>query len=331
MLRNLQTATQTFFPDHLTGKRYAAEYQLRVLIRLRRPLFLHDKHRITETDGSVNCNGRTVKQDVHNGLEACYNQTVFGRREEKTMTVLQQLNSGGVYLICGSIVAFIAVVCVIFLIRAWRAGRALGMDTARMKRAVTASATFSVLPSVGILLGVLALSGKLGVPWPWLRLSVIGALHYETQVADAAAEQLGGQVTAQSFPTIALLMSICIMWGMILSALFNRRYLGRLQKGGKLEKQEGVSGSGFGDRAMAAMFIGMVSAYIGSYVGGFASGNGLLTFSGSWTPLAVALASALAMAVFTYFSEKKGMVWLENFSIAGSMLFGMLAAVLIGK
>ena len=247
------------------------------------------------------------------------------------MTVLQQLNSGGVYLICGSIVAFIAVVCVIFLIRAWRAGRALGMDTARMKRAVTASATFSVLPSVGILLGVLALSGKLGVPWPWLRLSVIGALHYETQVADAAAEQLGGQVTAQSFPTIALLMSICIMWGMILSALFNRRYLGRLQKGGKLEKQEGVSGSGFGDRAMAAMFIGMVSAYIGSYVGGFASGNGLLTFSGSWTPLAVALASALAMAVFTYFSEKKGMVWLENFSIAGSMLFGMLAAVLIGK
>ena len=247
------------------------------------------------------------------------------------MTVLQQLNSGGVYLICGSIVAFIAVVCVIFLIRAWRAGRALGMDTARMKRAVTASATFSVLPSVGILLGVLALSGKLGVPWPWLRLSVIGALHYETQVADAAAEQLGGQVTTQSFPTIALLMSICIMWGMILSALFNRRYLGRLQKGGKLEKQEGVSGSGFGDRAMAAMFIGMVSAYIGSYVGGFASGNGLLTFSGSWTPLAVALASALAMAVFTYFSEKKGMVWLENFSIAGSMLFGMLAAVLIGK
>ena len=23
--------------------------------------------------------------------------------------------------------------------------------------------------------------------WPWLRLSVIGALHYETSVADAAA------------------------------------------------------------------------------------------------------------------------------------------------
>ena len=67
------------------------------------------------------------------------------------MTVLEQLNGGGVYLICGSIVAFIAVVCIIFMIRAWRAGKALGMDVTRMKRAVTASATFSVLPSVGIL------------------------------------------------------------------------------------------------------------------------------------------------------------------------------------
>ena len=249
------------------------------------------------------------------------------------MSILEQLNGGGVYLICGSIVAFIAVVCVVFMIRAWRAGKALGMDVTRMKRAVTASATFSVLPSVGILLGVLALSGSLGVPWPWLRLSVIGALHYETQVADAAAEQLGvslgsGQMTAQAFPTIALLMSICIMWGMILSTLFNRRYLHRLQKGGGTETRKS---GGFGDRAMAAMFIGMVSAYIGSYVGGWISGSGLFSFTGSWTPLAVAATAALAMAVFTYFSEKKGMEWLDNFSIAGSMLVGMLAAVLIGQ
>ena len=249
------------------------------------------------------------------------------------MSVLEQLNSGGVYLICGSIVAFIAVVCVIFMVRAWRAEKALGMDTTRMKRAVTASATFSVLPSVGILLGVLALSGSLGVPWPWLRLSVIGALHYETQVAHAAAEQVGislssGQMTVQAFPTIALLMSICIMWGMILSTLFNRRYLDRLQQG---ETKETGKGGGFGDKAMAAMFIGMVSAYIGSYVGGFISGNGLFSFKGSWTPLVVVVAAALAMAVFTYFSEKKGKEWLDNFSIAGSMLIGMLAAVLIGQ
>ena len=251
------------------------------------------------------------------------------------MSVIQQLNGGGIYLICGLIVAFIAAVCVVFLVRAWRIGKALGMDTVKMKRAVTSSATFSVLPSVGILLGVLALSGSLGVPWPWLRLSVIGALHYETQVADAAAEQLGislsaGEMTTQAFPTIALLMSVCIIWGMVLSALFNRKYTDRLRSDGPARGEKTGKQGGFGDQAMSAMFIGMVSAYLGSYLGGLISGNGLFTFTGSWTPLAVALAAALAMAVFTWLSERKGMAWLESFSIAGSMLIGMLAAVLIG-
>ncbi|MBR4393212.1 MAG: DUF5058 family protein [Oscillospiraceae bacterium] len=247
------------------------------------------------------------------------------------MSVLDLLNSGTMYLICGVIVAFVAAVCIIFMIMAWRAGKAIGMDAEKMKRAVTSSATFTLLPSIGILLGVIALSGSLGIPWPWLRLSVIGALHYETQVADAAAEQLGlrlsaNQMTASAFATIALLMSICIMWGMVLTVLFNKRYLRRLGGSRPSEKKTG----GFGDLAMTAMFIGMVSAYLGSYLGAFVSGNGLFTFSGYWTPLLVAALSAAAMAVFCYFSEKKNKPWLDSFSIAGSMLIGMLSAVLVG-
>ena len=248
------------------------------------------------------------------------------------MSVLDLLNSGTMYLICGVIVAFVAAVCIIFMIMAWRAGKAIGMDTGKMKQAVTSSATFTLLPSIGILLGVIALSGSLGIPWPWLRLSVIGALHYETQVADAAAEQLGlrlsaNQMTTSAFATIALLMSICIMWGMVLTVLFNKRYLRRL--GGSRSPEKKTSG-GFGDLAMTAMFIGMVSAYLGSYLGAFVSGNGLFTFSGYWTPLLVAAVSAAAMAVFCYFSEKKNKPWLDSFSIAGSMLIGMLSAVLVG-
>ena len=246
------------------------------------------------------------------------------------MSVLAQLNRPELYLICGGIILFIAAICVVFIIRAWRMGKRLGMDVTRMKRAVTASATFSVLPSVGILLGVLALSGSLGTPWPWLRLSVIGALHYETQVADAAAEQIGiklsaDQMTVQAFSTIALLMSVCIMWGMILAAVFNPRYTRKLQG-----KGEGSGKPGFGDRAMVAMFIGMVSAYIGSYIGGWVSGGGRFSFAGSWLPLAVAAVAAAVMALLSWLSEKKNMKWLDNFSIAVSMLCGMAVAVLIG-
>ena len=144
------------------------------------------------------------------------------------MSILNQLNSVPMYLICGGIVAFVAAICVVFLIRAYRAGKAIGMDTTKMKRVIVSSATFSVLPSVGILLGVIALSGSLGIPWPWLRLSVIGALHYETQVAQAAAEQVGmstlsaAEMTPAAFATIALLMSLCIIWGIVLSVFFKQ-------------------------------------------------------------------------------------------------------------
>ena len=94
------------------------------------------------------------------------------------MSITEKLNSAPMYLICGVIIAFVAALCVVFMVRAYRAGKALGMDTTKMKRVIVSSATFSLLPSIGILLGVIALAGSLGIPWPWLRLSVIGALHY---------------------------------------------------------------------------------------------------------------------------------------------------------
>ncbi len=246
------------------------------------------------------------------------------------MSILSQLNRPALYLICGGIIAFVAAVCVFFLVRAWRAGLAIGMDKTKMKRAITASATFAVLPSVGILLGVIALSGSLGTPLSWLRLSVIGALHYETQVAEAAAEAVGlpglaaSAMTPRAFTTIALLMGVCIMWGMVFSVLFNKRYLGRLQT-----PREKKNGSGFGDTAMTAMFIGLVSAYLGSYLGSFVSGNGLFSFSGSLLPLCVAAAAAAVMAVFVWLAEKKNAAWVESFSVAGSMIAAMAAAVLL--
>lgn len=247
------------------------------------------------------------------------------------MSILSQLNSPPIYAICGGVVAFVALVCVVFMVRAWRAGIALGMDKAKMRKVITSSVTFTVLPSVGILLGVIALSGSLGTPWPWLRLSVVGALHYETQVAQAAAEQVGmsalsaAEMTPRAFTTIALMMSVCIVDGMILSAVFNKRYLKKLGGGGA---SGGGTGAGFGDRAMTAMFVGLICAYLGSYIGTFVSG-GAFPFNGDWSPLAVAGMSALAMAVCVYLSEKKGLAWLESFAIAGSMLAGMAGAVLL--
>ena len=258
------------------------------------------------------------------------------------MEILSKLNSPVLYLICGSIVLLVAIICVLFAVRAYRAGKALGIDVSKMKRVITASATFAVLPSVGILLGVIALSGSLGTPWPWLRLSVIGALHYETQVAEAASEAVGigglsaANMTNEAFTTIALLMSFCIMWGMVLVIFNGKSYCKRLsspkvKETFKKEGKKGINLKGFGDTAMTAMFIGLVSAYIASYIGQIVSGNGLFTFTGSWLALAVALVSALAMAVFLWIKDKFKADWVDSFSVAGSMLIAMAAAIFLGK
>lgn len=248
-------------------------------------------------------------------------------------SILSQLNSPAMYLICGVIVLFVALVSLFFLIRAYRAGISVGMDRTKLRRTVTASATFAILPSVGILLGVIALSGSLGIPLPWLRLSVIGALHYETQVAEAAAEAVhiklsAAEMNPEAFVTIALLMGFCIMWGMVFSVFFTKKYSSKLkanpasEAGGAQKKKSLIAD--FGDTAMNAMFIGLVSAYIGSYIG-------QIRVDGNWVSLAVAVVGGLAMCLFLWIKEKKNAEWVDSFSIAGSMIIAMISAIFFGK
>ena len=240
------------------------------------------------------------------------------------MDLLTQLNSLPMFLIVGVVVLFICVLCVVFLVRSWRAGVAMGMDKAKLRRAITSSATFTLLPSVSILLGVIALSGSLGIPLPWIRLSVIGALHYEGNVADIAARAAGMSgglgsepLTAPVFLTVALVMTAGILAGCILCVFCLKAYMKKVR--GAAQKQK--SGKmGFGDYMFTAMFVGLVSAYIGSYLGEWTS-------AGNYMPLFVAAVSAAAMGLFEYLARKKGMTWLDNFSMAGSMLVGMAAAV----
>ena len=247
---------------------------------------------------------------------------------------LSQVNAGVFYLIVGIVLAFITVMCLIFLIKSYRAGIKIGMEKAILRKTIISSATFTLLPSISILLGVIALSGSLGVPFSWLRLSVIGALQYELNVAQMAAESIGlaalkpEAMSMGAFVTIALVMTVGILGGVVCCLFFLKKYLGKLQKAPKKEK----SGKpGFGAHATTAMFVGLCGAYIGAYIGEAITGRstdaGLVR---DFMPLVVAVIAAAAMAIFEYFIQKKGKVVLENFSLAASMLIAMAGAVLIG-
>ena len=81
---------------------------------------------------------------------------------------------------------------VFFLVKAWKQGRALGIDKAKLRNAITSSALFTVPSALSVLATVIALAPALGLVIPWVRLSVIGNLMYETTAAEAAMEAMGG-------------------------------------------------------------------------------------------------------------------------------------------
>lgn len=240
---------------------------------------------------------------------------------------LQNVNSGVFYLLVAGVLLFITIMCAVFLVKSYRAGIAIGMDKKILKRTITASATFTLLPSVSILLGVVALSGTLGVPFSWLRLSVVGALQYELNVAEIAAQSLGlsglkvAEMSNGAFVTIALVMTLGILGGIVCCIFFLKKYLNKLQTA---PKKEAGGKPGFGDHATTAMFVGLCAAYIGAYIGKAVPREG-----SDVMPLIVAVIAAACMAVFEYLIQKKGKTVLENFSLAASMLIAMAAAVLI--
>ncbi len=241
---------------------------------------------------------------------------------------LSSVNAGFLYLLVAAVLAFVTIMCIVFLVKSYRAGIKIGMDKAILKKTIISSATFTVLPSVSILLGVVALSGTLGVPFSWLRLSVIGSLQYELNVAAIAAENVGlsslslNELNTTAFVTIALVMSVGILGGLFYTLFFLKTYLKKIQSAPKKEK----SGKpGFGAHATTAMFVGLCSAYIGAYIGQAIPREG-----SDIMPLLVAIIAGAIMAVFEYLIQKKGKAALENFSLAASMLIAMVAAVFLG-
>ena len=243
----------------------------------------------------------------------------------------ETVNSLPFYLIVAAVLIFVVTMCVIFLVKSYKAGIELGMDPKALKKVMTSSATFTLLPSISILLGVVALSGTLGVPFSWLRLSVIGSLQYELNVADIAAKAYGmlglraEDMSVPAFITIALVMTAGILGGLFCSIFFLKKYLNKLSAKPKKE-ESGEKKPSFGDHATTAMFVGLCAAFIGAYVGQLMPSAGEKLHD--IMPFFTAVVAAVVMAVFEFLIQKKKMSVLENFSLAASMLVAMAAAVI---
>ena len=113
------------------------------------------------------------------------------------------INHPVLFLIAGAVILLVLAQSVFFLVRALLRARELGMDRQVLRKTVVSAAIFTIAPAVSILVGVLALAKSLGVALPWLRLSVIGSLSYETIAAETTQTHLpAGAADASGYVTV---------------------------------------------------------------------------------------------------------------------------------
>lgn len=232
------------------------------------------------------------------------------------------VNSPIIFVMVGIIIAIVLAQSVFFLIRALRRARELGMDTVVLRKTIKTAAIFTIAPAIAIVISVMTLAKDLGLALPWLRLSVIGSLSYETVAAANAVSAMGltfGQVkalTASQYITIAWVMTLSILVGIWLMPLIGRKIQNGMIKIGNKDKK-------WSEIFSNAMFIGMLSAFLGYVFSDFST-----VFSRDWTgliPVLVMAASALVMAICGFLVKKTK--WIADYALPLSMVLGMLAAI----
>lgn len=243
------------------------------------------------------------------------------------------VNAPILYVFVAVIVLVVLGQSIFFLLKALKRAKQLGIAKAVIKKTITSSATFTIAPAISILVGVVTLSVSLGIPLPWLRLSVVGSLSYENVAAVTTLKAFGlssgdAVTSASVFVTVAFVMTIGIMLGLILVPLLTKK----IQSGMiKLENKDKRWMEIFNN----AMFLGMISAFLGfvfcDVTNIFRSAEWLklknVTRTACLIPVCVMLTSAIVMVVLGLLSKKTKKRWITDYALPISLIIGMASAI----
>jgi len=233
------------------------------------------------------------------------------------------------FLLAGILVAVVLMQSVYFLVKALRRSREVGMDQSKIRKTIQTAAVFTIAPAVSIVISVIALSKSLGLPLPWLRLSVVGSLSYEAIAAENAVSAMGlslgkiSSLTAQQFVNITLVMTISILVGIWLVPVIGKKLLSGMSNLGARDAK-------WADIFQNAMFIGMISAFLGyvfcdfsrlwAPVEGYSATSGLI-------PVCTMGVSAVVMVILGLLMRKPKLKWLGDYALPISLVLGMAAAI----
>ena len=229
-----------------------------------------------------------------------------------------------IFLIVGIIIAVVLAQSVFFLVKALKRAKEIGMETKKLKRIIISAAIFTVAPAVAIVVSVIALSKDLGIALPWLRLSVVGSMSYETIAATNALSGMGlefgkiANLDAKQYGTIAFVMTISIMVGIWLVPLLSKK-----MKTGLINMKN--KDAKWLDIFQSSMFIGMISAFVGFVFCDFSG-----VFKGDTTgliPVLVMAVSALTMLLAGALMKITKARWINDYALPISLIAGMASAI----
>lgn len=251
------------------------------------------------------------------------------------------------FVLAGLIIAAVLGQSVYFLAKALKRSRELGMDQTKIKKTIKTAAIFTIAPAVAIVISIMTLSKKLGLALPWLRLSVVGSMSYETIAASNALEAMGqslgsGEVlTAQQFVNVLLVMTISIMVGIILVPVIGKKLQSGLTNLGKRDAK-------WAEIFQNALFIGMIAAFLGfvfcdmymlwtpaaRFVTQTVLENGAeiekqVAVSPTYglIPVCVMAVSALVMVACGLLMRRPKLKWLSEYALPISLVLGMASAI----
>ena len=251
------------------------------------------------------------------------------------------------FLIAGLLVAVVLGQSVYFLIKAMRQSKVLGMDQKKIKKTIASAAIFTIAPAVAIVISVITLAKKLGLPLPWLRLSVVGSMSYETVAANNALSAMGqslgsaSALTAQQYVNVLTVMTISILMGIWLVPAIGKK----LQNGMKSLSNRDAK---WADTFSNSLFIGMIAAFLGFVfcdvsrlwdpsvrtVTQTVVENGVelekqvaVSATSGLIPVCVMGVSALVMVICGLLMRKPKLKWLSEYALPISLVVGMAAAI----
>lgn len=256
------------------------------------------------------------------------------------------------YLIAGAVLLYVLGQSIFFLVKAWKHGKELGIDKSKLKNTITSSAVFTVPSALSVLATVIALAPALGLVIPWVRLSVLGNITYETVAATEAIKAFGietGISEAITDPVVyagvAWVMTIGICFSLVLLPFLakplHKKFLKTMNKKeteessvDTAEKAAETNGkkkkrgfAGFIDHVTPALFIGLIGAFIANSILGAGKADTPLDGAGVLSVITLVTA-VVSSAVLEIVAKKCRLTWLEPFVMPIGMILGMAAAII---